>query len=108
MSLYESLMVAIICISVVFSVLLVLFLIIRLFSFLVGSLTKTHSLEEKDSHINNVEVISEKNQNSTIGSLKLINVDEPTAAMIMAIVSDETEIPLPELYFKSIRLIDEV
>lgn len=108
MSLYESLMVAVICLSVVFSVLLVLFLIIRLFSFLVGFLTTNNNLEEKSSFKSNVELINEKNQNSTIGSLKLINVDEPTAAMIMAIVSDETEIPLPELYFKSIRLIDEV
>jgi hypothetical protein len=32
-------------------------------------------------------------------------VDEPTAAMIMAIVSDESGIPLSELCFKSIKLI---
>jgi hypothetical protein len=31
-------------------------------------------------------------------------VDEPTAAMIMAIVSDESGIPLSELVFKSISL----
>ncbi len=40
------------------------------------------------------------------GQLKLIGVDEPTAAMIMAIVCEESGIPLEELRFKSIRAID--
>lgn len=37
--------------------------------------------------------------------LKLINVDEKTAALIMAIVSHESEIPLSELAFTSIKLV---
>jgi hypothetical protein len=37
---------------------------------------------------------------------KLIGVDEPTAAMVMAIVSDKTDIPLEELCFKSIKAIE--
>ena len=41
------------------------------------------------------------------GSLKLKNCDEKTAAMIMAIVSDNTGIPLSELIFKSITLVEE-
>lgn len=40
------------------------------------------------------------------GKLRLKNVDEQTAAMVMAIVSDESGIPLSELQFKSISLID--
>ena len=36
-------------------------------------------------------------------TVDLINVDEKTAAMIMAIVADETDIPLNELRFISIR-----
>lgn len=39
------------------------------------------------------------------GGLKLNNVDERTAAMIMAIVSHETKIPLNELVFRSISAI---
>jgi Na+-transporting methylmalonyl-CoA/oxaloacetate decarboxylase gamma subunit len=39
------------------------------------------------------------------GELKLFGVDEKTAAMIMAIVSDESKIPLAELQFKSIKLL---
>ncbi len=41
------------------------------------------------------------------GTLKLKGCDEKTAAMIMAIVSDNTGIPLSELVFKSIKLVDE-
>ncbi len=37
------------------------------------------------------------------GDIKLIDVDEKTAACIMAIVSDQTGIPLSELIFKKIR-----
>lgn len=40
------------------------------------------------------------------GELKLINTDEKTAAVIMAIVSDESKIPLERLKFNSIKLID--
>lgn len=41
------------------------------------------------------------------GSLKLESVDEPTAAVIMAIVSNQSGIPLNRLAFKSIKLIEE-
>ena len=41
------------------------------------------------------------------GTLKLKGCDEKTAAMIMAIVSDNTGIPLSELIFKSITLVEE-
>ncbi|MBN1891216.1 MAG: hypothetical protein JW780_00380 [Clostridiales bacterium] len=40
------------------------------------------------------------------GVLKLRNVDEATAAMIVAIVSEESGIPMNELIFKSIRLVE--
>ena len=41
------------------------------------------------------------------GSLKLKGCDEKTAAMIMAIVADDTGIPLSELVFKSIKLVEK-
>ena len=49
--------------------------------------------------------MDEKSEVSS-GELKLYNVEERTAAMIMAIVSDESGIPLSELYFKSIKAIE--
>lgn len=41
------------------------------------------------------------------GEVELIGTDEKTAAVIMAIVSQKSEIPLNRLSFKSIRLMDE-
>lgn len=40
------------------------------------------------------------------GELALYDVDEKTAACLMAIVSDSTKIPLDQLIFKSIRALD--
>ena len=47
-------------------------------------------------------------QLSTIGErkVKLYGVDEKTAAMIMALVSHKTDIPLERLDFKSIKKVD--
>ena len=41
------------------------------------------------------------------GELKLYDTDDRTAAMIMAIVADETGIPINELRFKSIREVKD-
>lgn len=40
------------------------------------------------------------------GEIKLFNVDEKTAACIMAIISDETKIPLDQLIFRSIKAVE--
>ena len=40
------------------------------------------------------------------GSLELVDVDEPTAAVIMAIVSNKSGVPLNRLMFKSIKKVD--
>lgn len=45
--------------------------------------------------------------NTSAGSLDLIDVDEKTAAVIMAIVSNKSGIPLNRLSFKSIRLMED-
>lgn len=44
---------------------------------------------------------------SSGGQVKLIDVDEKTAATIIAIVSHETGIPLSELQFKSIKALNK-
>ena len=40
------------------------------------------------------------------GEVDLIGVDEKTAAVVMAIVSQQSEIPLNRLQFKSIKLVE--
>ena len=42
------------------------------------------------------------------GRVQLIDVDEPTAAVVMALVSNQSGIPLERLAFKSIRGITEL
>ena len=46
-------------------------------------------------------------ESKSIGSLELVGTDEATAAVIMAIVSDKSGIPLNRLVFKSIRLMED-
>ncbi len=41
------------------------------------------------------------------GELELVDTDEKTAAVIMAIVSDKSGIPLNRLSFKSIKLMED-
>ncbi len=43
----------------------------------------------------------------TCGELKLVNTPERDAAMIMAIVADQTNTPLNELRFKSIKRVED-
>lgn len=45
--------------------------------------------------------------NRSNGELELINTDEATAAVIMAIVSDQTDIPLNRLNFIRIEQLEE-
>lgn len=46
-------------------------------------------------------------QNMSAGDVELVNVDEPTAAVIMAIVSHQSGISLDRLAFKSIKLTED-
>ena len=43
---------------------------------------------------------------ATTGDLTLRDVDDQTAALLMAIISDQTQIPLNELRFKSIKCLN--
>lgn len=44
---------------------------------------------------------------NSAGKLDLVDVDEPTAAVIMAIVSEQSGIPLNRLSFKSIKKVED-
>lgn len=46
-------------------------------------------------------------ENQSMGSLDLYKTDEKTAAVIMAVISNESGIPLNRLNFKSIKLVEE-
>lgn len=94
---------------VVFAVLGLISLCIKILSKIIAALDKPkkQSMEMKAGNPGEAAgPEAEKYQDIGYGELKLYNVDEKTAAMIMAIVSEESQIPLPELRFKSIKLIE--
>lgn len=105
MSIADSLLVALILVSIVFIGIIALYIIVRLESSIISSIGK-----KKDSK-DQIEVAEQTFNNSNIeevstGELTLIGVDEETAAMVMAITSDELKVPLNELQFISIKALD--
>ncbi len=112
MSFADSLLVSAFSMALVFLVLIALYFLIVIFSKILGSINAgsdqgtAQGAADRSAHpvcLNE----STAGQDMSAGTLQLKNVDEKTAAMIMAIVSHESNIPLSELRFKSIRLIEE-
>ncbi|MFV0529067.1 MAG: OadG family protein [Lachnospiraceae bacterium] len=103
MTVPESLLVALFCIAMVFFVLVCLCMLIKLFSFCLQKIAPENT--SVSAKTDTAFKLPQEEETFSSGSLKLIDVDEPTAAMIMAIVSDESGIPLSELCFTSIRLV---
>ena len=98
MTFFESLGVAAICIVIVFIVLCVICLFIMLFSSILSAFTKGKKEPKKESGVKSVS-------KETTGDLTLENVDEKTAAVIMATVSGASGVPASKLRFKSIKLL---
>ena len=108
----EMFMNAGIVILVVFGVLLLMYILISISGKIIEAITKAGKKEEPAkaapaaaAPVAAPAAVSEEEFSS--GTLKLKNCDEKTAAMIMAIVSDNTGIPLNELVFKSIKLVEK-
>lgn len=117
-SMGEALSVSVTGIIVVMIILALLAVIVVLLSKAIRAVeSKTHKKAAKKSEGKALNpVIKEtKKDNSlkplpetqSIGSLDLYKTDEKTAAIIMAIVSNESGIPLNRLQFNSIKLIEE-
>lgn len=107
MSIYESFLVGLFCMAVVFFVLGMLYFLIRVFSLLLGYVNKAQASAAPEAVSENAAEAVSPQDDFSAGSLVLKDTDEQTAAMIMAIVSDESGIPLSELCFKSIRQINK-
>ena len=105
-SIVDALGVALFTWAIVFAVLFIIFVIIRLFGAIVGSATKAKE-PAPAAPAATPAAVEDPGEEFSSGSLKLKGCDEKTAAMIMAIVSDNTGIPLNELIFKSITLVEE-
>ncbi len=105
----EALGVALFVWAIVFCVLFIIFVCIRLFGAVVGSATKAKAPGPATAAVTAAAAAAsdDPGEEFSSGSLKLKGCDEKTAAMIMAIVSDNTNIPLDELIFKSITLVED-
>ncbi len=107
----EAFMKAGIVILVVFFVLLIMYILISISGAILHGLTSGKSQAKPAAATVTAApaapVVEDKGEEFSSGTLKLKGCDEKTAAMIMAIVSDNTGIPLSELVFKSITLVEE-
>ena len=109
LSVPEMLMNAGIVILVVFAVLFLMYILISLSGKIIQGITKVGAKEEpaKAAPAAAPAAPAAPEEEFSSGSLKLKNCDEKTAAMIMAIVADDSGIPLEELVFKSIKLVEK-
>lgn len=121
----DALLLALIGVVVVFIVLILLMLIVSLVGKIfdgseklkekhpewnekVQNLKAKMTFWKKDKKEENApETVEQPLAKGTCGELKLINTDERDAAMIMAIVADQTNTPLNELRFKSIKRVED-
>ena len=105
----EMLMNAGIVILVVFGVLFIMYVLISLAGKILSSATKGSEKkpEAKPAVAAPAAAPAAAEEEFSSGTLKLKGCDEKTAAMIMAIVADDTGIPLSELVFKSIKLVEK-
>ena len=106
----EMLMNAGIVILVVFAVLFLMYILISLSGKIIQGITKLGAKEEPAKAAPAAAAPAAPQapeEEFSSGSLKLKNCDEKTAAMIMAIVADDSGIPLEELVFKSIKLVEK-
>lgn len=108
MSFAYSLWISLLGLAVVFAVLIFLSFFLTILSSVLGFVVKNNNEKNVagagDSDV--PYIVEELDGECSGGELKLIGVDEPTAAMIMAIISDESQIPLSQLRFKTIKAID--
>lgn len=110
----DSLLISLLGMAIVFLVLIVLAFVIRLISFVVQKMEKKASAisEKAVSSAPAAAPAAESKAGmvpapGSLGEIKLHSVDDKTAAIIMAIVADQMEVPLNELRFLSIKEIEK-
>jgi len=103
-SIGETLGISVLGILVVFAVLVLLMAIIYLLSGLLKRTVKTPKAAPAAEAAPEAAPLPAR---GSCGQVKLFDVPDRTAAMVMAIVADELGVPLNELRFISIKEIDE-
>ena len=114
-SIPDALLYSLIGFAVVFVCLFAIFLIVKIMSAIYIAVTAKKAAPAAETAVATSpaapagakETPASDGRIGTYGELKLVDTDERTAAAIMAIISDETKIPLNELRFKSIRKLED-
>ena len=104
----EALLISLCGFVTVFLLLLFLIVVIKIISTVVMAIEgkgKTAPAPAAEAPAPSPVKEEEKPSKPWDGKLQLIDVDEETAACIMAIISDETDIPLDELQFRRIQAL---
>ena len=104
----EALLISLCGFVTVFLLLLFLIVVIKIISAVVMAIEgkgKTAPVPAAEAPAPAPAKEEEKPSKPWDGKLQLIDVDEETAACIMAIISDETDIPLDELQFRRIQAL---
>ena len=100
----QGLLLALVGFGIVLLVLIVLMGFIYLMSYVVNKLEFSKKGEKSSEKTAEAPVALAPGSS---GDIKLHNVDERTAAMLMAIIADELKTPLNELRFISIKEVTE-
>lgn len=111
LSVPTALLVAFIGFLMVFIILVILALFVKLLSAIIDSMQhrtpaaadSTAAIAEPAASVPSGDPLPET---ESAGALQLVDTDEATAAMIMAIVSEQSGIPLNRLAFRSIKCVD--
>lgn len=105
MSLGAGLMMSLLGVGIVFLVLVFLMLFISVMSRILNGSKKT--AEPAPVQAEPVPAAAPALAKGSCGEVKLFDVDDRTAAMLMAIVADKMQKPLNELRFVSMRELNE-
>ncbi len=103
MTFSRAVLVAIVGFCTVMVVLAVIALFIKGIAAIFDSMTKS----KKPKADTPIEAVASAAPTPSASGVELVNVDEPTAAVIMAIVSRQSGISLDRLAFKSIKLTED-
>jgi len=110
-SIGEALGVSGVAMSIIIGILVSIMGLIYLVAFILKEMEKIKLKKTKTSAITETEIILPETKKElapgSAGEIKLYNVEERDAAMIMAIVADKTGIPLNELKFISIKQTED-
>ena len=108
-TIFEGLGISLLGISIVFIMLILLMIVIILMSKILSpkARMKSEAAPEPVAAVPGPAASKAPTAPGSVGELKLYNVPDKTAALLMAIVADQMQVPLNQLRFKSIKDISE-